>query len=34
MVQVLEVVAGARGDDPIELAKQIHGTTTSVFFPQ
>jgi hypothetical protein len=32
MVQVLEVVAGVRGDEPRVLAQQIYDTTASVFF--
>ncbi|OQR99281.1 deoxyribonuclease TATDN1-like protein [Achlya hypogyna] len=33
MLQVLEVVAGVRGDDPLELAAIVFANTTKVFFP-
>jgi TatD DNase family protein len=33
IMQVLEVVAGARKEDPITLAKQIYDNTLRVFFP-
>jgi len=30
--QILEVIAGARGEDIISLAETVYSTTTSVFF--
>jgi TatD DNase family protein len=33
IIQVLEVIAGARGEDPIKLASIIYNNTRRVFFP-
>eukprot|EP01128_Nolandella_sp_AFSM9_P006047 TRINITY_DN3042_c0_g2_i1.p2 TRINITY_DN3042_c0_g2~~TRINITY_DN3042_c0_g2_i1.p2 ORF type:complete len:317 (+),score=64.33 TRINITY_DN3042_c0_g2_i1:32-952(+) len=34
LIQVLEVIAGCRGEDIEELSKVVYQTTQSVFFPQ
>ena len=32
--QVLEVMAGARGEDPVELARAMYKNSMDLFFPE